>query len=140
MHSSWDTDHNRHIFCHFGPFFALLPPQPFHDGGRYYIETSPSICEANWLTWKIESLKKKLKSTWRYHFIHVYHKWQSHDVQFLRYEAGQIFFLILHHFSPFTTLNNLENLNFEKMKKTNVYPEAYPEGFLYQYRPPNFGT
>ena len=25
MYASWDMEYNRHIFCHFGPFFALLP-------------------------------------------------------------------------------------------------------------------
>ena len=25
MYSSWDMEHNRTIFCHFGPFFAFLP-------------------------------------------------------------------------------------------------------------------
>ena len=35
------------------------------------------------------------------HFTHVYHKWQSHDVWFLR------------HFKP---PNNLQNQNFEKIK------------------------
>ena len=30
---------------------------------------------------------KVKKNNSRYHFIHVYHKWISHDVSFLRYEA-----------------------------------------------------
>ena len=25
MHVSWDMEHDRHNFSHFGPFFALLP-------------------------------------------------------------------------------------------------------------------
>ena len=51
------------IFCHFGPFFALLPP----------------IIPKKSKFWKNE------KTTWRYyHFTHVYHKWQSYDVWFLR--------------------------------------------------------
>ena len=55
------------IFCHYGPFFALLPPL--------------------W-TQKIKILKK-WKNTWRYHFINVYHKWQSYDVWFFRYGVQQ---------------------------------------------------
>ena len=40
-------------------------------------------------TQKIKILKK-WKNTWRYHhFTQVYHKWQSHDAWFLRYEAWQ---------------------------------------------------
>ena len=26
MYDSWDTEHKRQFFCHFGSFFALLPP------------------------------------------------------------------------------------------------------------------
>ena len=25
MYGSWDMEHNRNNFCHFGPFFALYP-------------------------------------------------------------------------------------------------------------------
>ena len=53
-------------------------------------------------TQKIKSLKK-WKNPWRYyHFPHVYHKWQSYDVWFVRYGAWQNeFFVILDHFSLF---------------------------------------
>ena len=27
MYGSWDMEHNRQNFCHFGPFFALYPPK-----------------------------------------------------------------------------------------------------------------
>ena len=38
----------------------------------------------------------------KYHFTQVYHKWQSHDIWFLRYEVQQTeFFVILGHFLPF---------------------------------------
>ena len=53
------------IFCHFGLFFALLTP--------------------TLTTQKIKNLKKWKNTCWYYHFTHVYHKWQSHDVYFLRY-------------------------------------------------------
>ena len=70
-------------------------------------------------TQKIKILKKWKKTTLRYHhFTQVYHKWQSYDVWFLRYELQQTkYFVILDHFLPFYHLNNEENQNFEKMKK-----------------------
>ena len=40
------------------------------------------------------------KNTWRYHhFTQVYHKWQSHDIWFLRYEVHQTEFFC--HLGPF---------------------------------------
>ena len=45
------------------------------------------------------------KKPWRYyHFTHVYHKWQSYDVWFLRYWAQQTanFLSFLGHFCTFT--------------------------------------
>ena len=49
----------------------------------------------------------------------MHHKWQSHDIWFLRYGAWQTgFFKILDHFLLFNPLNNLKNQNFEKLKKT----------------------
>ena len=69
------------IFCHFGPFFALLPPY------------GPRKSKF----WKNE------KNTWRYyHFTHVYHKWQSYDVWFLRYGVWQTEFFC--HYGPFFVL------------------------------------
>ena len=71
------------LFCHFEPFFALLPTkQPW----------KPKF-------WKDE------KSTWRYHhFTQVYHKWKSYEVWFLRYEARQKFLSFAAIFCPFTPL------------------------------------
>ena len=53
-------------------------------------------------TQKIKILKN-LKKVLRYnHFTHVYQKWQSYDVWFLRYGAWQTeFFVILDYFLPF---------------------------------------
>ena len=66
-----------------------------------------------------QNFEKMKKNTWRYyHFAHAYHKWQSYDVWFLRYGVRQTkLFVILDHFLPFHPTNNLENRNFEKMKK-----------------------
>ena len=74
----------RQTFCHFRPFFALLP---------YY--------------WPCElKFGKKFKKTWRYYPLsHVYHKWGSYDVWFLRYKVQQTeFFIILGYFCPLTFL------------------------------------
>ena len=46
---------------------------------------------------------KNDKKTLRYHhFTHVYHKWQSYDVWFLRYEARQNFLSLWAIFCPLT--------------------------------------
>ena len=92
----WSTTYR--IFCHSGLFFDLL--------------TSYGPRKSKF--WK------NLKNTWRYyHFTNVYHKWQSYDVWFLRYEVWQTeFFVILDCFLPFYPPNNPKNQNFEKMKKT----------------------
>ena len=92
MHGCWDLEHDI-ILCHFGLFFALLPP---------------------WQT-KKSKLWKNRKNCWRYHFTHVYHKWQSHDVWFLRFGAWQIIFCHFGLFFPFYPLENPKNQNFEKM-------------------------
>ena len=86
------------ICCHFGPFFALFHPN------------NP----------KNQNFEKMKKNSRRYfHVTHVYHKWQSYDVWFLRYGVWWTeFFVILNHFLPFYPPNNPKNLNFEKMKET----------------------
>ena len=95
---SWDIQHDRHfsfvildIFCPFNPL----------------------------TTQNIKILKKLKKNAWRYyHFTHMYQKWQSCDVWFLRYQAQQTDFFchfgqFLAHLPPI----NPKNWNFEKMKK-----------------------
>ena len=89
-------------FCHFGTFFALLPP-PFPP------PNNP----------KNQNLKK-----WKNHleilsFYTCYHKLQSYDVWFLRYRSWRTeFFIILDHFLQFYPPNNPKNQNFENIKKT----------------------
>ena len=87
---------NRQIFLSFWTAFCpLLPPN------------NP----------KNQNFEKK--NTYRYyHFTHVYHKGQSHNVWFLRYGAWWTkIFVILDCFLPFYLNNNLKNKNFEKMEK-----------------------
>ena len=94
MYGSWYTECNTEFFVILDHFFPLT-------------------------TWKIKILKYE-KNAWRYyHFTQVYHKWQSYDVWFLRYEAWQTeFFVVLDSFLLFYPSNNMKNQNFEKMKKT----------------------
>ena len=86
-------------YCHFGLFFALLLPY------------GPRKSKF----WKHEN------NVWRYHFTHVYQKWQSYDVWLLRYAVWWTkFFVILDCFLPFYPLNNPKNQNFAKMKKKHL--------------------
>ena len=74
---------------------------------------------------KNHNFEKMEKNCWRYrHFVHVYQKRQSYEVQFLIYRVTQILFVILDHFLPFTFPhpNNPENQNVEKMKKAFTDP------------------
>ena len=97
MYGSWDLECNGHNFLSFRTVFCPFTP-PNNQ--------------------KNQNFDKNEKSTWRYyHFTHVYHKWQSHDVQFLRYEHDREFFVILDLFLPFYAPNNLKNQYSEKMKK-----------------------
>ena len=101
MYGSWDTDHDRQKnVCHFRLFSALLLLKP----------RKSKFC-------------KKEKNAWRYHhFTQVYHKCQSYDAWFLRYEVQQTnFFVILSHFLPFYHNNNPNNQNFDKLKKMPGY-------------------
>ena len=85
---------------HFELLFALLPPPPPSHNNQ-----------------EKQNFEKMKKNSWRYyHFTHVYHKWQSYDVWFLRYE---IWFLqyVLWFRATFYLTNKSKNQNFEKMKK-----------------------
>ena len=69
-----------------------------------------------------QNFEKKEKNTWRYHyFTQVYHKWQSYDIWFLRYEVQQTdFFVILgHFFCPFIPPNSPKNKNIKKKERKN---------------------
>ena len=89
------------IFCHSGPFFALLL--------LYGLRKSKF--------WKNE------KNTRRYyHFIHVYHKWQLYDVWLLRYGVWQTKILvILEHFLTFYTLTTQKTKFWKNEKTTSRY-------------------
>ena len=94
IYSSWDIEHDRLKLIILGHFFPFTSQK----------------------TQKIKILKTQ-KNCWRYHyFTHLYQKSQSYDVRFLRYRVSH-FFVILGHFLTFYPLDNLENQNFEKLKK-----------------------
>ena len=117
------------IFCHFRPFFALLPnnwPQKWRFGKNaknnlcgpqmmiiwcMVPEISSTIfCHFGLFfallptltTRKIKILKKWKKLGRYYHFKHEYHKWKSYHVWLLRYGARQTEFFS--HFGPFFAL------------------------------------
>ena len=76
MYSSWDMEYNRqNFFCHFGPFFDLLPPNNTENQSFEKIKNNPGIIY--------------------YYFTHVYHRCQSFDVWFLRYGAQRTEFLVI---------------------------------------------
>ena len=70
--------------------------------------------------WKTKILEKNEKNAWRYyHVTHAYHKSQSYDVRFLRYEVQPTeIFVILDHFLLCYALTTQKIKKIEKMKKT----------------------
>ena len=74
------------------------------------------------LTPKIK-ICNKCKKTWRYCPItHVYHKWRSYDVWFLRYKAGQAEFFLSFWaiFCPLTLLTTWKIKVLKKWKKAYI--------------------
>ena len=90
MYGSWDMECDKHNFLPFYPSNNL----------------------------KYQNFWNNEYNTQRYyHFTHVYCKWQSYDVWFLRYGVLQTeSFVISNHFLHFYPLNNPKNENFEKTK------------------------
>ena len=77
------------------------------------------FCPFTTLTLKIKIFKKWKKKNTRiyHHFIQVYHKWQSYNIWFLRYEVWQTeFFVILGHALPFYPITT-QNINILKKQK-----------------------
>ena len=100
MYGFWEIECDRQNFLSFWTVFALLP-----------------TCGARKSKFWIK--KKKKKNTWRYyHFIYVYHKWQSLDAWLLRHGVQRTEFnVVLSFFLPFHPCNNQKSQNFVKMKK-----------------------
>ena len=129
------------IFCHFGPFFALLHPQ---QPGKSKFQRNEKIDSLEILSfypmWQIEFF------VILEHFLHSYHPINPKNQNFERkkktkppgdiiilhmctindnhmmydswdMECDTEFFVILDRFFPFYPSNNQKNQNFEKMKK-----------------------
>ena len=63
-------------------------PEIWHDRCNLHFSFWAIFCPFTPLTAQKTKIKKKEKSTWRYHhFIHVYQKLLSHDVRFPRYSV-----------------------------------------------------
>ena len=108
MYDSWDMEHNGQNVLWFWTIFWPFTPPPPHP--------TPKIRNI-FPTQKIK-ISKKWKNDWRYYlFTHVYNKWRSNDVWFLRCGVWQIFFVISDHFLPFYTPNCLKNQKNLKMRK-----------------------
>ena len=77
IHGSWETEWDRQNFLlSFRPFFCLFTLL---------------------IIQKSEFFKNK-KNSWRYYpFTHVYHKWRSDNIWFLKWKTRHIFFC---HFGP----------------------------------------
>ena len=77
MYGSWDMEPDAKFLVILERFLPFYPP----------------IDSEN------QNFEKMKKDPSRYHFTHVYHKWQSYDVWFLRYGAWRTeLFVILDHF------------------------------------------
>ena len=87
----------------------------------FWVFFCPFIHPLMILNIKILKKVKKMPGDIIFLYIHVYHKWRSYDIWFLRYQAwGTEFFAILDHFLPFYLPNKPKNQNFEKMKKKRL--------------------
>ena len=129
MYGSRDMKHDGQNFLSFWTvFLPFYPPNNPKNHNFEKLKKAPwyiitlHICTINdnqimyglYVTYlstnnpKNEHFEKMKKKAWRYyHFTHVYHKWQSNGVWFLRYWARQVdFFVILDHFLPFYPCNN----------------------------------
>ena len=120
IYGSWDMEQDRQFFLIFF-FFSHLTTQKTNKSSQSN-QSSQSHLEHSsiWSVWpndwvfvyelsgsgfesscghRKSKFWKNEKNSWRYHFTHVYHKWKSYDVWFLRYGAQQTkSFLILHYF------------------------------------------
>ena len=120
MYGSWDMEYDRQnflsfwtILCPFTPLWTQKiknsekmkqTPDDIIILQEFFVcpFTPPPPPSSPWQPEKLTFWKNK-ENTWRYyHFTHVYHKWQSYDVWFLRYEAWQNFLSFCSIFCPFT--------------------------------------
>ena len=103
---SWDIKCDRQIFLSFWTIF----------------------CSKN------QNFEKMKKVSWRYyHFTYVYHKWQSYNVWFLRYEVWQTdflsFWMIFCSFTPLTTWK-IKILKNWKKNPSRYYPHIKTNQYI----------
>ena len=121
------------IFCHFGPFFVLLPPplttpkikilkkwKKIHGYindnhmiyGSWDMECKDKVFLSFWTNFALllpdnpenQNFENE-KNTWRYyHFPHVYHKWKSYDVWCMVSQIWSVTDRIFCHFRLFFAL------------------------------------
>ena len=96
MYGSWDIECNRQIFLWFWTIFYLFYPHNNPRKSKFWM---------------------KMKKARRYHLTHVYHKWKSYDVWFLRYEVWQKFLSFWTIICPFTPLKTRKIKILKKQKK-----------------------
>ena len=125
MFGSWDMGQDKQNFLSFWNIFC--PFTPWKRGKSKF--------------WKNETKNAR----GHYHFTHVYHKWKSYNVWFLRYGARQtIFFLVLGHFLSFYPSNNPEKQNFGKMKNSawgyHYFTQVYQKSWSYAILFLRYGT
>ena len=98
MYGSWNMECNGQISSSFWTIFCPFTPLTSSE---------------------IKILNKMKKNAWiYYHFIQVYHKWQSYDVWFLIYQVQQTeFFVIWTTFCPLTSLTTQKIKILKKWKK-----------------------
>ena len=109
-YSSWDINHGRLklvILGHFLPFYH--PKNKKNQNFEKIKNMAEIIAEIDF--WNCLDC---------WNFTHVHPKSQSYDVQFLKYRLRQTEFLFILGLSlPFYPTNNLQNQNFEKVKKAH---------------------
>ena len=117
MYGSWDVEHEGQNILSFWTSFCTFTPLTTH---------------------KIKILKKWEKAWRYYHFIQVFHKWQSYDAWFLRCGAWQTeFVVILDHFCTFTPLTTQKIKTLEKWENACIYyhfTHVYHKWQLYDVR------
>ena len=111
-HNSWDKVWDKTgVFVISGHFLAFYTPPHLH---------LPSPTLPQWC-WKLNFFKNEKNATEYYPFKHVYHKWKSCDVWFLKYKVWQIEFdVILDNFLPFNTSGDPKNKHFGKLKTNTL--------------------
>ena len=102
------------IFCHFGPFLSF-----YHH--THPLPSHPMLNDPENQNFEEKKMKKMLGDIILL-YIHVYHKWRSYDIWFLKYKVWQTeIFVILGHFLPFLPPANPESQNFKIEKNTWRY-------------------